>query len=226
MMKEAQLEAHVIELGAGLAAGEEVGILDDPAASEARSWLLMIARAVSIVFGPPIIAAGELLLATRIDPGLFHGPLAIAFPASMILVACLFVVGLRLGGHIGSLDLTARSDRPLPSFFAMGCSALVTWGFIASGVTHLLAVVAAAVTIQFLALAVVSLLWKISYHSAMVGTLFLTAALAGRSDIMAPLAVLSATVVWARVYLGRHSWRQAVAGFATAGVLLMVPRWL
>ncbi|MSQ28208.1 MAG: hypothetical protein EXR51_08740 [Dehalococcoidia bacterium] len=217
-------EAH-IDLGAGLAV-DEVGVLTEPASSEAKSWLLMIARAVSIVFGPPIVAAGELLLFTRIDPTLLAGPMVVALPVSMILIACLFVVGLRLRGRIASLNLTARHDRPLPSFFATLCSAAVTWGFTSSGVTHMLTVLAAAVTVQFLALTVISLLWKVSYHSAMVGTLLVTAAVAGRSDILAPLGMLAATVVWARVYLGRHSWRQAAAGFATAGVLLVVPRWL
>ncbi|MEK7214308.1 MAG: hypothetical protein AAB289_01760, partial [Chloroflexota bacterium] len=120
-------EAH-IDLGAGLVA-EEIGVLAAPASAEAKSWLLMIARAVSIVFGPPIVAAGELLLATRIDPGLLDGPWVVALPASMILVACLFVIGLRLRGRIASLDLTARRDSPLPSFFATLCSAAVTWGF-------------------------------------------------------------------------------------------------
>ena len=218
-------EAH-IDLGGGLAAVEDLGALARPATSEAKSWLLMIARAVSIVFGPPMVAAGELLLFTRIDPGLLRAPLALILPVSMIVVACLFVVGLRLRGKMGSLDLTARRDRPLPSFFAAVCSAVITWGFTVSGVTHLLTVLALAVTVQFFTLTAISFLWKISYHSAMVGTLFLTATLVGRSDILAPLGLLAAMVVWARVYLGRHSWRQAAAGFATAGVLLIVPRWL
>jgi membrane-associated phospholipid phosphatase len=188
-----------------------------------RRLLHHLAEAVSNVLSPPAVF-GALGLLLAISPataapfwpalgwGVLHGVLA-----SLIPVA--YIVYLLKTGAIGDLHMRRRQERNRP--FVLGVStAFATW--------ILLTLFDAPQTFQRLALFDVTLLvllgivnvwWQISTHgAAIVGAVTISGVVFGL-----PVAIwaspLVALVAWARLYLGRHSVNQIIAGSAVGALM-------
>ena len=191
-----------------------------------RKPTVILAEAVSNVLSPPAVLAmlGFLLaispaVAVPLLPALgwsvLHGLLASLLPV-------IYIVYLLKRGAIGDLHMARREDRNRP--FVLGVTtALVAWA--------LLALFDAPVAYQRLALfdavllsliAIINVYWQISMHgAAIVGALTISGVIFGLPFALwvSPLVLL---VAWARLYLGRHSAYQMIAGAIVGALVALV----
>jgi hypothetical protein len=164
----------------------------------------------------PIVLIVVLLLVVAI-----HSTGSLVRGAILGLVAAFFAGGLPysvliLGirrGRLGDRHLTRRKERP--ALMALGLASVTCGYFVMRRLQapgELLALVLAMVAGVAVALAI-SLLWKISIHTACVaGSVCVLAILVHPAALaIAPLVVATA---WARVTLGDHTVAQVIAGAA------------
>lgn len=182
-----------------------------------------LANIVSNLLSPPAVfgAMGLLLAispatAAPLWPALGWGVLY-GILASLIPVA--YIVYLLKTGAIGDLHMRRRRERNRPLVLGV-TTALVAWA--------LLSVFNAEPQFRRLALfnvlllstlAIINVWWQISTHgAAIVGAVTISGLFFGLPVALwvSPLVLL---VGWARVYLGRHSVYQIIAG-AMVGVLV------
>jgi membrane-associated phospholipid phosphatase len=175
-----------------------------------------LARAVSIVCCPPVLALSLVLLVGQhsADPSTLRAVLVLLV-ATAILPA-LFVYGAYRRGRAESLDLHRRSERLGPAFFAVLTSAAVYPLLQNLAAPPLLLQLSAALTTQLLVLALVTVRWKISYHAASAAGLAVLAWAIEDPELGLALAVLAGLVGWARVRLRRHTPAQVVLGLLSA----------
>jgi hypothetical protein len=184
---------------------------------------VILAKVVSNVLSPPAVfgALGLLIAifpatAAPLWPALGFGVLY-GVLASLVPVA--YIVYLLKTGAIGDLHMRRRHERHRPH--AVGVTtALVAW--------VLLALFGAPSSFQRLALfsaamlsviAIINVWWQISAHgAAIVGAVTISGVVFGMPVAIwaSPLVLL---VAWARLYLGRHTVYQIIAG-ACIGVLV------
>lgn len=166
-----------------------------------------------------LLALSHAADATAWQWAVSHLMLAIVLPTA-------YVIALRLRGRVTDIQLPERAQRLRPYLFAIVCMAC------SAALMHLgraprpLQSVALAGSAQFALMLLITLRWKISAHSASVGSLFAIAhGLLGTFAL--PLGMLIPLVGWSRVYLRRHDVLQVVAG-GLLGVIvtLMVFAWL
>lgn len=128
-------------------------------------------------------------------------------------------IALRLRARkVGDFQLAARQERIRPLLTALGCSALaVVLVALLGGPRPLLAAMLAGFVCG-LALTLITLRWKISFHAgALAAGVVLLLVYAGRSGLL--LSPVLVAVGWSRVHLGRHSPAQVVAGGGAAALL-------
>jgi membrane-associated phospholipid phosphatase len=113
-------------------------------------------------------------------------------------------------GQVSDLDVTRREERLKPFIVAV-CGAASAWGGLyVMAAPSLLIQFAAAHTIVMGTVLGVTLYWKISVHAAgAAGVATLVAALEGNPTVVFLPVLL---VAWSRLYLGRHTLSQVVAG--------------
>jgi len=139
----------------------------------------------------------------------------------MVFMGLIFIVvgpilplsALVLLGKI-TIDVKDRRDRPLLYFAAIlvySTGAIITWCFMDYGMM-VLAIAYAAVTS---AIALISLFWKVSAHSAGVAGP-ITGIIWVFGPVFLPLLFLAGLVAWARWREGLHNIAQLVVGIITA----------
>jgi membrane-associated phospholipid phosphatase len=173
--------------------------------------LTVIARAVSDILSPAALSVPCMLLGVLASdvPGTYRFALLYFLVAIPLPVA--YVLWLVKSGRVTDFHLPNRRDRTGPFLVsiaaALGAAALLyKFGapaiFLAPVVMGLL---------QTAALFLITLAWQISIHTATTTALvtFAVLALGSSASILAFLVPL---VMWARIYLGRHTPAQAVAG--------------
>lgn len=172
-----------------------------------------IARLVTEVFAPvPTVAILLLIVAWRSAPtaveALKWGLLAALFASIIPFVYILRGVRRRqlTDHHVG-----VREQRPLPLLVGVasvlaGLALLIAWG-----APRDLAALVAAMAVGLASSLLVTLVWKISVHVAVVSGAVVILVLVFGPALLA-LAPLVALVAWARVEIGDHSPAQTVAG--------------
>jgi hypothetical protein len=175
------------------------------------TYLSVAARTISDIFSPAGLAIPCVLLGTwACDvPGTYR--YAILYSLVAIPLPVLYVVWLVKSGRVSDFHLPNRRDRYVPFLVAISsavCALLLLFyfgapaSFVAPVFTALL---------QTLALFLVTLTWQISIHTATTSGLVTFAVLAIGGAAVAFLLLIP-LVMWARLYLGRHTVGQAVAG--------------
>jgi len=173
--------------------------------------LTVIARAVSDILSPAALSVPCMLLGVLASdvPGTYRFALLYFLVAIPLPVA--YVLWLVKSGRVTDFHLPNRRDRTGPFLVsiaaALGAAALL-YKFGAPAI-FLAPVVMGLV--QTAALFLITLAWQISIHTATTTALvtFAVLALGSSASILAFLVPL---VMWARIYLGRHTPAQAVAG--------------
>ena len=186
-----------------------------------------LAHAISVICAPPSLAVPLVALAAHHvagQPGAAMGALILLVTTA--LLPSLFILAAHRAGYVGSLDLTCRSERVIPSLFAAGCAAtayplLVRW----EAPTVLIAV-GLAIALQLGALALVTTVWKVSYHAAAAGGLAALAYSLEGATVGLALVAVAALVGWARVRLRRHTRAQVAFGLLTSMPVLFLDRML
>ena len=172
-----------------------------------------IARVLSDVLSPPVLAVPGLILAAW----MCHDSRAIGYALCYLLVAVvaplLYVVWMFKTGRINDIHLPNRSDRTLPFLInllggAAAVALLVQLGAPGDFLAPILALLA-----QTLLLFAITLLWQVSIHTATVAGVAMLSVMA-LGEGCALLFLLVPLVAWARIYLGRHTIAQTVVGAA------------
>jgi len=171
----------------------------------------MIARTVSDVFSPPVLAAPGLALACWASGVAGVHWFALVYFSMAVLPAACYVVWLVKSGRVADFHLPHRQDRRgvfLVSL-ASGLAALGTLVYMGAPSSFLAPIL--ALLFQTLVLFLITLTWQISIHTATVSGLVTFAVLVlGGSAIV--LFLLIPLVAWGRIYLGRHTPAQTIAG--------------
>ena len=176
-----------------------------------------LAKAVRVITVPPLLVCLLLILLYGTRPGLFSGPFQLA-------LSLLFLMGIPLLAYqlAALLPFTRGKGREGQRNLAFvlnlaGYTAAVVYGLVLRASRGLLLVYGT----YFLSVTVLLLLNKglhirASGHACSVaGPLILASYFLGWFAVL-PCAAVFAAVAWASLALGRHSWKELVAGALTA----------
>ncbi len=170
---------------------------------EAADPVSGLARAISVVCCPPALAAPAALLAglrAEALPARWTGIVTLlaataVFPSAFICVA-------RVVGLVQGLDLRRRSERLLPSVFAVVSSAAAYPLLRTLDAPEVLRAPGAAVGVQVAVLSLITLRWKISCHTAAARGLLAVTWTGDVAFLTGPVVGLVLLVVCARVHPG------------------------
>jgi membrane-associated phospholipid phosphatase len=181
--------------------------------------LLAVATAVTQLLSPPLTALAALIVAALLAPAqVAWNMVAVPFFWSIFLPTGYVIVQYIRGG-ISDLHMNKREERFWPMIFSV-LGAAVGWLilFIQDAPLTLLVVMTTHVLLS-IAMLVITSWWKISMHSASIGTLAVFVMLfTGRAAL--PALLLVPLVGWARVYLRRHTTAQTIAGAFLGGAIV------
>lgn len=184
-----------------------------------RRWDEEVARWVSHIASPPILAlAGLLLIALTVNEP--SGWIWAGYYSLLtIIIPILYVVWKVRRGEITDFYIFIRTQRVRPMLLTLACAVTAWVGFWIGNAPKLFILFGAMGIFQVLLLFAITLRWKISGHSAAIGSMaILLWGLYGAPALTSLLAI--PLVAWSRVRLRRHTLLQTVAG-SVAGVLLM-----
>ncbi|MFN0071532.1 MAG: hypothetical protein ACKVVP_08610 [Chloroflexota bacterium] len=180
-----------------------------------------LATTVSAVFAPPLLTLSLIWLAAdRVQGVPSAGRSIAALIIGLSVLPALFIYLAYRLGYIHDIKLSRRSDRMGPALFATACALAIqpVLAFLDGPPTF--AGLASALTVQLAVLALVTNWWRISYHTASIGSLAMAGLALQGPSLAIPLMVVAALVAWSRLRLHCHSPSQVVAGLATAVPLL------
>lgn len=173
--------------------------------------LALVARSISDLFSPAAMSIPCLLLGVLASdvPGTY--PYAILYFLVAVPLPVAYVLWLLKTGRVNDFHLPNRRDRAVPFMVAIA-GALCAAGLLAylGAPPVFLAPVLTALTLT-MALFFVTLGWQISIHAATTAGLVTFAVLTFGSGAIV-LTLLVPLVIWARMYLGRHTLVQSLAG--------------
>jgi membrane-associated phospholipid phosphatase len=175
------------------------------------SHLTAIARTVSDILSPAVMAIPCMLLAVLASDVAGTYRFALLYFLVAVPVPVVYVLWLLKTGRVTDFHLPNRRDRvgPFAISIASGLCAVGLLVYFEAPLVFLAPVLTALV--QTLILFLITLAWQISIHTAATAGLVTFAVLAIGSSA-AVLGFLVPLVMWARVYLGRHTLVQTVAG--------------
>jgi len=177
-----------------------------------------LATLISYIFFPMwLLPVSIYLLLNQIDPTAAGVVMTLMIILVLLPVMTLLLLLIR-SGIIKNLDIHERQNRNVINFMALFCGTLLLlllrdWGLTEQFIIFLIFFLAAAV------LALVTLFWKISVHTASI-TLFslILVNYLGKFQII-PL-VLIPVVAWARVYRKNHTLSEVLGGIVLSSVII------
>lgn len=170
-----------------------------------------IARCVSDLLSPAVLGIPCLLLIVLASdvPGTYW--FALQYFVVAIPLPVLYVLWLVKSGRVTDFHLPNRRDRTAPFLVTIACGlGAVLLLFYFQAPTTFLAPVLTALA-QTILLFAITVFWQISIHAATTSGL-VTFAILAMGPGASVLALLVPLVMWARVYLGRHTLTQTVVG--------------
>jgi membrane-associated phospholipid phosphatase len=175
------------------------------------TYLSAAARTVSDMFSPAALAVPCLLLGVWASevPGTYK--FAILYFLVAVPLPLGYVVWLVKTGRVSDFHLPDRRDRRVPFLISIGSAllALVLLIYFEAPAAFIAPVVTALA--ETFVLFLITLVWQISIHTATTTGLVTFAVLAIGGGAVAFL-LLVPLVMWARLYLGRHTLAQTVGG--------------
>lgn len=169
-----------------------------------------------IIFNAPTLFAYEL--AARY--GSLKGIILLLAFVNMTVVPVALMPLLKYRNIISSYNMNTRSDRIVPMAIGSLMYLVTTIIFYSFQIPGIIKSFILATTILSILILVITLRWKISIHSAGLGSLLATVmALSVRmyanlAAIWIPLILISGLVMASRLYLNSHNPSQIYAGFA------------
>ena len=185
-----------------------------------KSWDVILARWISDVISPPVVAISGLVLAAYASrsqaawlwAGL-HLVLTIGTP-----MAYIFWKVKR--GEITDIHMRVREQRIRPMLLTLACSGSAMALMWIGGASQVMLLFSIMGVFQIGLLLLVTLRWKISGHGAAIGSMAMFLfGLFGNAAI--PVFAVVPLVAWARLRLNRHDLAQTVAG-SLVGISFML----
>lgn len=185
--------------------------LPRPIADQMARPATALARLISDVMSPAVMAIPCLFLGVWAseEPGTYL--YALLYFAVAVPLPVAYVVWMMKTGRVTDFHLPNRRDRigPFVASIVGAAGAIALIMYLHAPVTFVAPVVTALA--QTFLLFLVTLAWQISIHTATTAGLATYGILVLGSGASI-LALLVPVVAWARIYLGRHTLGQAVAG--------------
>lgn len=177
---------------------------------ESTAWDAYLARVVSNVGSPPVMATGAMTAVAARLSTTTAWTWAIMMVGLSVLVPLCYVLWRVKRGDITDLDVSSRKQRVQPLLITMTSTELVLLALLAGEAPPTMIVLAGTMWLQVILLFAITLRWKISVHTATAaGATTIVWALLGTP---VPLLVIVPLVGWSRVRLRRHSLLQTGAG--------------
>jgi membrane-associated phospholipid phosphatase len=171
-------------------------------------WEYYLARWISHIGSPPVLFVGMTMLTASLTAEKVWGSTAVYLTLALIIPIA-YIIYLVQQGKATDYDVSVRQQRIIPMFVTLGGAAAGWLYFLIVAAPQLLLLVASANLLISLIVAIVTLEWKISVHSATnaaVATLVLAVTGSPVFFLSIPL------IIWSRVRLRRHTLRQTIAG--------------
>jgi membrane-associated phospholipid phosphatase len=188
---------------------------------------LRFTQMLSNILSPPMVALGAVFVVACFSP-IGTGLL---FPWQSFLLGFIFIVigpivplSLMVARGKMTFDVKNRRDRPLlylAAIIVYVCGALIAWVLL----NHAMAVLAIAYAAVTSAIAIMSLVWKVSAHAAGVAGP-LTGLIWMYGLLVLPFMVLAGIVAWARWKLKLHTPLQLLIGILVAVIVTATVYWI
>ncbi len=200
-------------------------VISAPMALPRPRWDDRLARWVSDILSPPVVAmAGLTLVAQTVATPAAWG-WASFYLALVVLAPTLYVIWLLRRGEVTDFHLRVREQRIKPLLVILAAMVVAALALLVGAAPRLLLALASAGAIQATIIFLVTLRWKISGHAAAItGFAILSWLLA--SPAAAPAALSVALVIWARLQLRRHTFLQTLAGAAVGALISVAVYWV
>jgi membrane-associated phospholipid phosphatase len=184
-------------------------------------WDECLARRVSQLSNPPLLALGGMLLAVHAVAAPTAWLWAAVYMALTVVTPLSYLLWLVKKGEVTDLDVQLREQRGRPLVAALA-GAAAAWLILWFGTAPDLMVLLAGASWLLMALLLgITLRWKISIHcAAAAGIAVLAWEIAGGTIV--PLALGVSLVAWSRIRLRRHTLGQAVAGLLLGGAVFLI----
>jgi hypothetical protein len=186
-----------------------------------------VARTVSNVFSPPVVAVPVLVTAVWVSnvPGTWR--FALLYVLVAMLVPLAHLLWSVYTGRVSDFHLENRRERTEPFLVSLACSTVVLLLLVPLGAPPIFIVFVRAVLLQALILFAITMVWQVSVHTAATAAMATTLVLAVGPDMGATLLLIP-VVGWARLRLRRHTLAQVATGalIGTATVIWIFHGWL
>lgn len=170
-----------------------------------------LARVVSDIFSPPVLAVPGLLLGVLSCDvsGVYR--YALLYLVVGVLLPVVYVLWLLKSGRITDFHLSDRRQRRGPFIASLigGAAGLGLMAYLGAPASFLAPI--STLLAEILLLFLITLLWQVSVHTATTAGLVTFACLAF-GPAAACWALLVPLVAWARIFLRKHTLAQTVAG--------------
>lgn len=154
------------------------------------------------------------------------GPLgAIPYLAVELLAAGLvagFVLVLRRRRRVGDFWISSRAQRIIPAVFLLATFAALLGALALLDAPEEVFLVTLSMGLASAAVALVTLLWKASAHSAVAGHAAVAALLVLGLPLALVFGLILPAILWARVATGAHTVAQVLAGAGIGGAFAAV----
>ncbi|HWP93015.1 MAG TPA: phosphatase PAP2 family protein [Thermodesulfobacteriota bacterium] len=181
-------------------------------------WVEGLARLVSALTSPPILAIAGVVIATQTVAKSTAWAWAAFILLLSVILPLLYVSWLLRAGKVKSFHLDVREERKRPLLFLLFNIVLVWAVLIIAGASNVFLMIATAGLVLGALMYLVTLYWKISGHCAAAGGLTaLTCMLFGQEAMV--LSIIIPIVAWSRLRLRSHTLSQTVAGAILGDVI-------
>lgn len=182
-------------------------------AIRSRSATDSLARTVSDVLSPPILAIPAIILCSVYSGAGETAHLVLIYLVLAVGAPVLDVVRLVRSGRISDFHLPIRRERYRPFLVSVSCGLSALALMLVLGAPRDFVIPVMLMLLQTLLLFVVTLFWQISIHTATVAGLVTFAVVCCGPQALV-LTLLIPLVSWSRIHLGRHTLAQTLAGSA------------
>lgn len=192
-------------------------LVGEPIILPKAGWDFYLARWISHIGSPPLLLTAVMLLAAVKADGAWRDTAVYLSLALLLPIA--YIAYLVQQGKATDFDVSVRRERVVPMFVSLagaGLGWLLLW---LKAAPDLLITLAAANLVISTVLALVTLFWKISVHSATAAA----SAMISWVLLSSPLFFLGIPlIIWSRVRLRRHTLGQTLAGALLSVIVLLL----
>ncbi|MEW5871498.1 MAG: hypothetical protein AB1894_19650 [Chloroflexota bacterium] len=194
--------------------------LSSPAEFIPTNWSEHLAKWVSNILSPPVLALFGIFLAAQAIGSIAAWWWSSYYVLLTVALPCGYIVWKVRRGEISDFHMRVRQERIRPMLLMLACC-IAAWStmLIAHAPTVLLLFATMGI-LQVAFLLLVTLRWKISGHGTAIGSLavFLWSIF---GPMATPAVIAIPLVAWARLRLNRHDLSQTIVG-TLAGIVFML----